>query len=486
MAMAPALARMRGSDVQAERLVWRFAAAAAAVETVALRVVLCCAVAAFCMPACAWAQEDAPEVREALPLQIAAVAAAATTPGQSTVSMLAEWRGHGMSSDTWKVGGGQDSGTGDGYFYQNIAFKLNNVDGVSGGISYQAWLQQSGLGTAKSNGAYAGTSGEKRALEDIRIWLTGNIAKCYDVSYTCLMATGKEYHFTAAGVQTGQFQGYTGYAGFLGKTFSAKNGAWTHVGPATKAWSYLSPYDHASTRSVKVGEYDGGAVGVRKITVKLTPKSYVHRVMVRYQNADGTWGSYSQARSASYAYGAKVPSWARGQDAVYQAATLAGYTAGYADTTSYVDVHRRAYTLTFDAGDGSQCQPVERLAGALLGKLPVPTPSDEGLYFDGWRIAGEGGTLVTAGTTMGTGDCILEAVWRSKVVMPLSGLDGLIGLLLASTAFAVAGLACLARLISKPLCRCSPGSAAGRLTYNCSRFRAYEANSCASGCASRR
>ena len=240
-----------------------------------------------------------------------------------------------------------------------VQYRLNNNDGVDGGISYASYIQGIGASGTVSNGANCGTSGQRRALEDIRIWLTGTIAKCYDVNYSVLMANGREYFPGSATSCSDVLKTYYGWSGFRGKTFSASNGAWSHVDKheAFSYPTYNADGSYASTTTAQKNQITGAEVPIRKISVSLSKKSYTHRVLVRYQNADGSWGSYGVARSGSYAYTATVPAWSRAQDATYAAASMAAYTASYAAKDVNVSVYRRTATNTirvrYQNADGS-------------------------------------------------------------------------------------------------------------------------------------
>ena len=61
--------------------------------------------------------------------------------------------------------------------------------------------------------------------------------------------------------------------------------------------------------------------------------SYKQIVKVRYQNADGTWGNYSDVINANYNYGSTV-SWSRAADATYKAASIS-YTVTGANWIGY-------------------------------------------------------------------------------------------------------------------------------------------------------
>ena len=80
--------------------------------------------------------------------------------------------------------------------------------------------------------------------------------------------------------------------------------------------------------------------GNMTITANWTPIPYKQIVKVRYQNADGTWGIYSDVINANYNYGSTV-AWSRAADATYKAASIS-YTVTGANT-KYVSVYRNIY-----------------------------------------------------------------------------------------------------------------------------------------------
>lgn len=66
---------------------------------------------------------------------------------------------------------------------EEIAVKIQNNTGYSGGITYQAYRQTYEWTDWVSDGQRAGTHGQAKRLEGIRIKLTGELAKHYDVRY---------------------------------------------------------------------------------------------------------------------------------------------------------------------------------------------------------------------------------------------------------------------------------------------------------------
>lgn len=83
--------------------------------------------------------------------------------------------------------------------------------------------------------------------------------------------------------------------------------------------------------------------------VSVYRNSYLQTVKVRYQNADGSWGSYSNVINTNYLYGATV-SWSREADVTYKAASIS-YTVTQANT-KYVSVYRNTHTVTLNKGTG--------------------------------------------------------------------------------------------------------------------------------------
>ncbi|MCI8833359.1 MAG: hypothetical protein HFJ19_04075 [Clostridia bacterium] len=86
-----------------------------------------------------------------------------------------------------------------------------------------------------------------------------------------------------------------------------------------------------------------------------TTNSYLQTVRIRYQNADGSYGNYSNVINQNYNYGATV-SWNTGQISgfdtnTYQSASLTSYQVTGAKTTD-IDINRKTYALTVNKGTG--------------------------------------------------------------------------------------------------------------------------------------
>ena len=113
---------------------------------------------------------------------------ASKTVGKATSKTAADavlsCRGHAQSFG-WlaAVGSGELCGTsGKGKRLEAITLKVSGFP-YSGSIKYQTHVQSIGWQKAVADGAMAGTSGRSLRVEALKIWLTGDLAKHYDVVY---------------------------------------------------------------------------------------------------------------------------------------------------------------------------------------------------------------------------------------------------------------------------------------------------------------
>ena len=70
--------------------------------------------------------------------------------------------------------------------------------------------------------------------------------------------------------------------------------------------------------------------------------TFTQRTYIRYENADGTWGSYSLADTKVVNYGSPY-SWSTAATASHQAASVSGYTVTE-DHDNYVSIYRKTFT----------------------------------------------------------------------------------------------------------------------------------------------
>ena len=83
---------------------------------------------------------------------------------------------------TWRKNGQMSGTSGEAKRLEGIEIKLSDLP-YSGSIRYRTHVQSYGWQTWKTNGQMSGTSGEAKRLEGIQIYLTGELAKHYDVYY---------------------------------------------------------------------------------------------------------------------------------------------------------------------------------------------------------------------------------------------------------------------------------------------------------------
>ena len=112
---------------------------------------------------------------------------------------------------------------------------------------------------------------------------------------------------------------------------------------STVSWS------RAADATYKAASISYTVTGANTKYVSVYRNTYLQIVKVRYQNADGTWGEYSDVINANYLYGSTV-AWTRAADAVYKTASIS-YTVTGANT-KYIDIYRNTYTVTLNKGTG--------------------------------------------------------------------------------------------------------------------------------------
>ena len=92
--------------------------------------------------------------------------------------------------------------TGQGKRIEAIKITLPDSD-YTGNVEYQAYVQGIGWQSWKKNGELAGTSGQSKRIEAIRVKLTGEIAKYYEVYYSIHLAKIGWCNYESAGRVTG-------------------------------------------------------------------------------------------------------------------------------------------------------------------------------------------------------------------------------------------------------------------------------------------
>lgn len=140
----------------------------------------------------------------------------------------------------------------------------------------------------------------------------------------------------------------------IDEAFALKANAFSRVGHTFVGWATSSGGSKAYNDKASVTNLTTTRLATAVLYAVWNALSYSQTVKVRYENADGSWGAYSNVINESRSYGSTV-SWSRAQDATYQAASISYTVSGAA--TKYVDVYRRTATNTiqvrYENADGS-------------------------------------------------------------------------------------------------------------------------------------
>ena len=143
--------------------------------------------------------------------------------------------------------------------------------------------------------------------------------------------------------------------------FLTKKNEFTRTGYTFNGWSAKPDGSAGGWGLTDSGVYESSVPWKWTYTNDITlyaqwkPNTYAQIIQARYQNADGTWGSYSTVKSGNANYNATY-SWSRAADGTYKAASIS-YTVTQANT-KYVDVYRQIYNLKVTGDSG-----VESISG---------------------------------------------------------------------------------------------------------------------------
>ena len=136
--------------------------------------------------------------------------------------------------------------------------------------------------------------------------------------------------------------------------FQNADGTW---GEYSTAYEETKSYGDSVSYSVDANNTYAAAsipsyqvTGPKTVQLDIPRRTSTNIIQVRYQNADGTYGAYSNAKSETLRVGETI-SWSRGEDATYVAAS-SSITATHSDQTKQISVNRRTYVLTVNKGTG--------------------------------------------------------------------------------------------------------------------------------------
>ncbi|MBR3317846.1 MAG: hypothetical protein IKG21_08555 [Atopobiaceae bacterium] len=120
---------------------------------------------------------------------------------ESSVTYMVHVQSYGNQS--WRADGKTAGTSGESKRLEAIRIKVKCGTGVTGGITYRTHVQSVGWQQWRSDGAMSGTSGKAKRLEAIQIKLTGAIATKYDVYYRVHAQTYGWMGWTKNGVTAG-------------------------------------------------------------------------------------------------------------------------------------------------------------------------------------------------------------------------------------------------------------------------------------------
>lgn len=152
--------------------------------------------------------------------------------------------------------------------------------------------------------------------------------------------------------------------------------------------------------------------------VSVYRRTATNTIRARYQNADGSWGGYSNVSSGSN-YVGQVRSWSRAQDATYQAAS-ASITGTASNQTKDVSVYRRTATNTIRAR-------YQNADGSWGGYSNVSSGSNYVGQVRSWSRAADATYQAASGSITGTASNQTKdvSVYRQLYYIDLNGtLDG--------------------------------------------------------------
>lgn len=179
---------------------------------------------------------------------------------------------------------------------------------------------------------------------------------------------------------------------YYGKTLTLSSTVPTRSGYTFLGWGTSSS---ATSASYSVGgSYTANASAT--LYAVWTQSSMIQTIAARYQNTDGSWGEYSTVYSAALSTGATC-SWSQAATNEFEPASVS-YTVS-AEKTTYVDIKRKQYTVSFNANGGIFTpSTITYYYGSDLYLAKRPTRS--GYKFLGWGSSASASTTDYTTTTL--------------------------------------------------------------------------------------
>ena len=138
--------------------------------------------------------------------------------------------------------------------------------------------------------------------------------------------------------------------------FQKADGTWEAYKTAAtikKKYGETVSYSVAQTDTYAAASITSYTVtGTKTVKLDIPRRTSTNIIQVRYQNANGTYGGYSNVVNGIYRVGQTI-SWSRDKDATYNAGNTS-FTATASNQTKQISITRRTYALTVNKGTGIQ------------------------------------------------------------------------------------------------------------------------------------
>lgn len=129
--------------------------------------------------------------------------------------------------------------------------------------------------------------------------------------------------------------------------YQDENGSWGNYSKViSKNYNYgeTVTYRRVADDTYKEVNYVAEVTSAITKNINIERKKYTQAVKVRYENADGSFTSYSEVANEDKYYGSKF-FWSRNADTVYKAANVTKYTVT-SNKTNEITLYRNQYTVT--------------------------------------------------------------------------------------------------------------------------------------------
>ena len=217
---------------------------------------------------------------------------------------------------------------------------------------------------------------------------------------------------------------YTQAVSYSNSAHAITYNSYTELFSKTITVSYDTNGNASLTAQAKINLSSSSTVGVSSsyqgdiITLtSVGSTTYTQTIYVRYQNTDGSWGSYNSVLSSNYAPNT-ICSWNYAEDEQYKAANIS-YTVT-STATNYVSVYRQQYAISYNANGGLYTPKTQTFLYGSDFYLTNIRPTRSGYTFLGWETSSSGTVIAyDSGVyydTTNASNTTLYAVWQKNPI----------------------------------------------------------------------